>query len=180
VPDPRRPLPPDRPDPAALLIDAVIQRQQPLALRLAQQWVHRRGWTSFAEFVHGVLLRSCGEDGIAWLQQGLGRVRTAVDSAPAAAANTTVPPQASAPLQQLIREALSEAVAPLRDTGTATSSAPKGVAPAGVLQPENDPWQLPELITPQTLATDKPAVASPAPPPANLAGLRAWLHSDAA
>jgi len=148
VPDPRRPLPPDRPDPAALLIDAVIQRQQPLALRLAQQWVHRRGWTSFAEFVHGVLLRSCGEDGIAWLQQGLGRVRTAVDSAPAAAANTTVPP--------------------------------KGVAPAGVLQPENDPWQLPELITPQTLATDKPAVASPAPPPANLAGLRAWLHSDAA
>lgn len=148
MPDPRRPLPPDRPDPAALLIDAVIQRQQPLALRLAQQWVHRRGWTSFAEFVHGVLLRSCGEDGIAWLQQGLGRVRTAVDSAPAAAANTTVPP--------------------------------KGVAPAGVLQPENDPWQLPELITPQTLATDKPAVASPAPPPANLAGLRAWLHSDAA
>ncbi|MBM5800593.1 MAG: hypothetical protein FJ077_07090, partial [Cyanobacteria bacterium K_DeepCast_35m_m2_023] len=132
MPDPRRPLPPDRPDPAALLIDAVIQRQQPLALRLAQQWVHRRGWTSFAEFVHGVLLRSCGEDGIAWLQQGLGRVRTAVDSAPAAAANTTVPP--------------------------------KGVAPAGVLQPENDPWQLPELITPQTLATDKPAVASPAPP----------------
>lgn len=162
MPDPNRPLPAERPDPAALLIDAVIQRQQPLALRLAQQWVHRRGWSNFEAFLNGSLLHSCGAEAIGWLRQGL-------DLATGAGS-----PRLSADpgkgLPGFIREALSEALAPLRE--------PAAVAPA--TSPAEDPWQLPLLETSSSQVGASPNLKAPAPPPADLASLRAWLNSDAA
>ena len=170
MPHPQRPLPPERPDPAVLLIDAVIQRQQPLVQRLAQQWVHRRGWPSFEAFVGGSLLNACGDEAIVWLRQGLG-----LEASPASPLCPEPQPRPHEPgpaLQQLLREALAEAISPLREPAT---------APAGPVA--LDPWQLaPESPVPSLRAVPITAVSDgpPAPAPADLAALRSWLHSDAA
>ena len=157
--DPQRQAPPERPDPSALLIDAVIQRQSDLAQRLAQQWVHRRGWPSLDSFVKGPLLSNCGPEALEWLRQRLG-----LDTSAA-----------------VLREALAEAMAPLRET-----------PPPAAAASSESPWQLPvlepnERLTPLTLTLSEPSGndrtkpnPAPAPAPADLAALRAWLHSDAA
>ena len=171
--DPQRQAPPERPDPSALLIDAVIQRQSDLAQRLAQQWVHRRGWPSLDSFVKGPLLSNCGPEALEWLRQRLGL------ESPAA----------------VLREALAEAMAPLRESSPAApASGPSrlsAVAPTGPATTAENPWQLPPLeptelepnrtVTP--LNRTEPRAqgrTAPAPAPADLAALRAWLHSDAA
>ncbi len=158
--DPQRQAPPERPDPSALLIDAVIQRQSALAERLAQQWVHRRGWPSLDSFVKGPLLRSCGPEALDWLRQRLGLDTPGT----------------------VLREALAEAIAPLRPS--AKAAAPLSVPTAAT--DAEDPWELPALRLVEAASNDSQADSSPiaastpAPPPADLAGLRAWLQSDAA
>jgi len=159
VPPIHRPAPPERPDPAVLLIDAVINRQQHLAQRLGQQWIHRHGLKAFATLSTTRVLPTCGDDGLQWLQDQLGLHGNGTVDAGSAQ------PQAL-PLGSLIREALREALQPLRQ-----DSAGEGMAARPTLRAA-DPWQLPPVS----------AVSSPeaAPSPADLAGLRAWLHSDAA
>jgi hypothetical protein len=80
------------------------------------------------------------------------------------------------PLGSLIREALREALQPLRQ-----DSAGEGMAARPTLTAA-DPWQLPPVSAVPLAAPSPGAAPSPeaAPAPADLAGLRAWLHSDAA
>ena len=173
--DPQRQAPPERPDPSTLLIEAVSQRQSDLAQRLAQQWVHRRGWPSLESFVKGPLLRSCGPEARDWLRQRLG-----LDTSAA-----------------VLREALAEAMAPLRASGGlgASTAAPQALQTTTPQVQAEDPWRLPELQLVDSPAPDaalglglKPeqsgqqgnSKTTPAPVPEGLAGLRAWLHSDAA
>jgi len=164
VPPIHRPAPPERPDPAVLLIDAVINRQQQLAQRLGQQWIHRHGLKAFATLSDTRVLQTCGADGLQWLRDQLGLQAAAdVNASPAQ------PPQAM-PFGSLIREALREALQPLRQDSTNQQTAQP--APG-----TNDPWQLPSESSTIPAALPSPGGA---PAPADLARLRAWLHSDAA
>lgn len=175
MPAPRRPAPLERPDPVVLLMDAVINRQSDLAQRLAQQWIHRRGLAAFTDLTQVDLRRTCGDDGVTWLQQRLGlkesqtpAVAVADGSAPGQATAPTLAPVGSPTghtLGHLIREAVAEALTPLRPSETAPAATVGG-----------DPWPLPPLPQP----TSNPGQTGAAPAPADLAGLRAWLHRDAA
>ncbi|MEB3234553.1 MAG: hypothetical protein VKM98_03910 [Cyanobacteriota bacterium] len=165
MPDPQSLPQQDRPDPAVLLIDAVINRQDDLARRLSQQLVHRRGVEALELLIETDLLQSCGEDGRTWLKERLN----------AAAAETIAPASPRALVGTLIKEAVSEALAPLRqEPPVAAIPAPQPNEPAA--NPA-DPWALPPL---RVVPTPQAAAKGPAPRPADLAELRAWLHSDAA
>lgn len=150
MPPIHRPAPPERPDPAVLLIDAVINRQQQLAQRLGQQWIHRHGLQAFATLSDTRVLQTCGAEGLQWLQDQLGLQ--------------------AMPFGSLIREALREALEPLRQDSTDQQTAQPVLG-------ASDPWQLPSESSTIPAALPSPGGA---PAPADLAGLRAWLHSDAA
>ncbi len=64
--------PPARPDLADRLLAAVAERDQPMAERLVQQWVHRRGLGALDALISGPLLTSQGADAAAWLQDRAG------------------------------------------------------------------------------------------------------------
>ena len=155
MPEPDLFAPVEPPEPGTLLIDAVINRQDDLSCRLAQQWVQRRGRQDLETFAQGPLLRACGADGLAWLQAQL--------QTPA----PNLAPQRPA-LKAVLREAISEAMAPLQGVAPAHTQA-KADAP--------DPWALVPLPGKAVQFAPTP---TPAPAPADLAALRAWLHSDAA
>jgi hypothetical protein len=149
-----------------LLIDAVINRQAELARRLGQQWIHRHGLQAFATMGSQRLVQTCGEDGLGWLRDLLG---------------LPAQPQLSQPapepvrLGSLIREALSEALQPLRQDSPIPLRSQLPTAAAGV-----DPWQLTTTVSTNSTNSSSSTGDDAAPRPADLAGLRAWLHSDAA
>jgi hypothetical protein len=149
----------DRPDPAVLLIDAVINRQSELAQRLSQQLVHRRGVAALEEFVGSTLQESCGVDGALWLRDQLGDGNAAAATAP------TPTPQG---VGSLIKEALDEAMAPLRRPSSGMAS--------DVEEASQDPW----AAKPVRAVAPAPTGDRPAPRPADLAEWRSWLGSDAA
>ena len=64
--------PPARPDLADRLLAAVAERDQPMAERLVQQWVHRRGLVALDALIAGPLSASQGADAAAWLQDRAG------------------------------------------------------------------------------------------------------------
>ena len=68
--------PPARPDLADRLLAAVAERDQPMAERLVQQWVHRRGLVALDALIAGPLLASQGADAAAWLQDRAGLQQT--------------------------------------------------------------------------------------------------------
>jgi hypothetical protein len=144
-----------------LLIDAVINRQADLSQRLGQQWIHRHGLRAFATLSRNRLLQICGEDGISWLQP-----ERAIPAPEPASLDRPL----GSPLGSLIREALNEALQPLRQDSSVSEPKPQPSAAAAAA----DPWRLP------TMPTDDGPNRDAAPPPADLAALRAWLHSDAA
>lgn len=150
-----------------LLIDAVINRQADLTQRLGQQWIHRHGVRAFETLSRNRLLQICGDDGINWLhdQLGLADAEQADGAAPA-----PQPASLGRPLGSLIREALSEALQPLRQDRSNETSKPQPIPAAAAA----DPWQWP------TMPSGEGASQDAAPAPADLAALRAWLHSDAA
>lgn len=117
MPDPYVSDLPERPDPEVLLIDAVISRQDDLAARLAQQWVHRRGWSDLDAFIDAGLLRTCGPEGVAWLRQ---QMRHNPGDRPAAE------PRPS--LGTLFQQAFDEALAPIRPDSHDDAT------------PSSDPW----------------------------------------
>jgi hypothetical protein len=81
-------------------------------------------------------------------------------------------------LGSLIREALSEALQPLRQDSPIPLRSQLPTAAAGV-----DPWQLTTTVSTNSASSTTSASSTgddAAPRPADLAGLRAWLHSDAA
>ena len=156
----------DRPDPAVLLIDAVINRQSELAQRLSQQLRQRQGVEALERVLQGPLTRSCGTESVQWLRQQL--------------RESAIAPEPEAPrpaVGSLLKQALNEALAPLRPE--VASTAPASAARLA----SEDPWALQPLEQPTPL-TKRPGrglgAATPAPLPADLADLRAWLHSDAA
>ena len=64
--------PPARPDLADRLLAAVAERDQPMAERLVQQWVHRRGLAALEALMVGPLLASQGAEAAQWLQERAG------------------------------------------------------------------------------------------------------------
>ncbi|MCP9890400.1 hypothetical protein KBY57_04920 [Cyanobium sp. Aljojuca 7D2] len=64
--------PPARPDLADRLLAAVAERDQPMAERLVQQWVHRRGLAALETLMVGPLLASQGAEAAQWLQERAG------------------------------------------------------------------------------------------------------------
>jgi hypothetical protein len=158
-----------------LLIDAVINRQAELARRLGQQWIHRHGLQAFATMGSQRLVQTCGEDGLGWLQDLLGLVAPPELSQPAPEPEPEPEPVR---LGSLIREALSEALQPLRQDSPIPLRSQLPTAAAGV-----DPWQLTTTVSTNSASSTTSASSTgddAAPRPADLAGLRAWLHSDAA
>jgi len=155
-----------------LLIDAVINRQADLARRLGQQWIHRHGLEAFATLGRNRLVQTCGEDGLGWLQDLLGLVAPPELSQPELLQpDLTQPAPEPVRLGSLIREALSEALQPLRQDSPIPLRSQLPAAAAGV-----DAWQGPAALSRNSTSQD----AAAAPRPADLAALRAWLHSDAA
>jgi hypothetical protein len=61
--------PPARPDLADRLLAAVAERDQPMAERLVQLWVHRRGFAALEALMAGPLLASQGAEAAQWLQE---------------------------------------------------------------------------------------------------------------
>lgn len=153
-----------------LLIDAVINRQAELARRLGQQWIHRHGLQAFATLGRNRLVQTCGEDGLGWLQDLLGLPAQPQLSQPA-----PEPEPEPVRLGSLIREALSEALQPLRQDSPIPLRSQLPTAAAGV-----DPWQLNTTVSANSASSASSTGDDAAPRPADLAGLRAWLHSDAA
>lgn len=180
MPDPL-PLPhQDRPDPAVLLIDAVINRQSDLAQRLSQQLVHRQGLSALDNVLDGQLLSTCGDEGVQWLRQQLSDASWQAQASEAAAPTTAATPRPA--VKTLLKNALHEALAPLRQDATPRAPIHKGPSlNQGTEEASSDPWELQPL---QPVASPRPepkaASSSPAPLPVDLADLRAWLHSDAA
>ncbi len=165
-----RPAPPERTDPVVLLIDAVINRQADLAQRLGQQWIHRHGVRAFETLSRTRLLQICGDDGTNWLHDQLGLANPGQpERATPAPEPASLERPLGRPLGSLIREALSEALQPLRQD-SANDTRPQPIAQAAAA----DPWQWSPLPSGNNASKDA------APPPADLAALRAWLHSDAA
>ncbi len=65
-------LSPARPDLADRLLAAVAERDQPMAERLVQQWVHRRGLEALEALMAGPLLASQGAEAVQWMQERVG------------------------------------------------------------------------------------------------------------
>ena len=116
------------------------------------------------------LVQTCGEDGLGWLQDLLG-----LPAQPQLSQPTPEPAPESVRLGSLIREALSEALQPLRQDSPIPLRSQLQTAAAGF-----DPWQLPTTVSGNSASSASSTGHDAAPRPADLAGLRAWLHSDAA
>lgn len=65
---PRPSSPAPRPDPAAVLLEAIQLRDAFLSRRLVQQWVHRRGLASLQEFQTTTLVSVAGSEAGLWLE----------------------------------------------------------------------------------------------------------------
>lgn len=91
-----RPLPAPQPDLSSRLLAAVAERDQSLAARLGQQWVHRRGLDTLERFLLTVLAPSQGLEAAQWLRAELGLVAVAAPAAP-----TPAPPLLRARLSNL-------------------------------------------------------------------------------
>lgn len=90
-----RPVPAPQPDLSSRLLAAVAERDQPLAARLGQQWVHRRGLDALDRFLLTVLAPSQGLESAQWLRAQLGLV---------AASTTKEMPRASLAAPLVIEE----------------------------------------------------------------------------
>lgn len=58
----------DRPDLSDRLLAAVAERDQAMAQRLVQQWVHRRGLVTLDALIAGPLCACQGVEAVEWLQ----------------------------------------------------------------------------------------------------------------
>ena len=69
---PSRFPPSDRPDLGARLLAAVAERDQAMAQRLVQQWVHRRGLPALEALIAGPLCSGQGVGAAEWLRSQAG------------------------------------------------------------------------------------------------------------
>ncbi|MFM7361666.1 MAG: hypothetical protein ACKO25_07555 [Cyanobium sp.] len=78
-----------RPEPGAVLLESIQQRDAVRSLRLVQQWVHRRGLASLQDFQSTTLASVAGSEACQWLQ--------ALLESPADA--SAIPPAPAAPIR---------------------------------------------------------------------------------
>jgi hypothetical protein len=165
---------PPQPDLVSALLTAVAHRNRELALRLGQQWVHRRGLDDLRLFVEQQLAPRQGERSANWFltQLGLAEVAepiTLTPPQPVEESREPAPQNSSAlftRMKTLLRQRLEEAILGLESDGLAPETAEQ---PALQLAP------LPPL---KTRLRAVPPTSSPAPVSPALADLRAWLPED--
>lgn len=154
--------PPVRPELADRLLAAVAERDQPMADRLVQQWVHRRGLEALEALMAGPLLASQGPEAVLWLQERSGAAPLGV-----------VPTQQQEPEwtsdsvetvdQQIVDQGLEPVVAQLVERRVEHRDG-HGVESLLAANPSRSWPQL--AVVPD---------GEPAPTPRALAPLRAWL-----
>jgi hypothetical protein len=171
-----------RPDLRLCLLEAIQERDAAQARLLGQRWVHRRGLVSLEAFQRITLRSLHGDEGCRWLQEQLG-----LEPPPASAADESLPsvesafaalaaefPNSENPLPALPAAAApEEPLAPkpcFHPTASILSALAEPVVPAAA--PSGSLRWLPRLRFPA------PA-RRPAPSPADLADLRAWLPDAA-
>ena len=143
-----RPLPtPSRPELSDRLLAAVAERDGGLANRLLQQWVHRRGLPSLEAWILGPLLSSQGPGASAWLRHCLEDTAQEPMAALETAGIETAVIEAAVIEMAAIAQALPEV-------------------------PDSPGFDVPVTQSP---VIHSPDADSPAPAPASLAALRAWL-----
>lgn len=125
MPQPNLPAPlAPRPDPGAQLLEAVRERHAQRSLKLAQQWVHRRGVLDLQRFCSTRLAGAQGPQAVAWLQDLLALETPTLPSdgipAPSAQAAAT-----GIPFQP---EAAGTATASLSETSPVAWAEPAGPA----------------------------------------------------
>lgn len=160
--------PPARPDLADRLLAAVAERDQPMAERLVQQWVHRRGLAALDALMAGPLLASQGPEAAQWLQERAGAGLVAGSTAdPDPALVAAVQPEAesvSGSVEQLVEQSVEQGLEPAPVTQRVEPVVEQLVEPAPVAVLSRSWPQL--AVVPD---------GKPAPAPRALAPLRAWL-----
>jgi len=168
-----RPLPsPPRPELSDRLLAAVAERDGALANRLLQQWVHRRGLSSLEAWIQGPLLLSQGPGASAWLLHGLD------DSGGEAMAGIGMAEIEMASIDQAIPVVLDspDGCSPVDESSgseepvSANSTSDNSASETFVSETPVAETPVAETAVDEDLVTD-----SPAPAPASLAALRAWL-----
>lgn len=173
--------PPARPDLADRLLAAVAERDQPMAERLVQQWVHRRGLPALEALMAGPLLASQGAEAAQWLQEraGAGSVEAGfleagslglVDPDRQAEAEWTAK-SVDQVVEQVVQHSFDQVVKQVVEQGGATVVAQ--------LVEQRDADEV-EPLPAAVLSRSWPQLAvvpdgEPAPTPCALAPLRAWL-----
>ena len=122
-PQPAAPAP--RPEPGALLLEAVRQRHSQSCLRLAQQWVHRRGVGDLQRFCSTELVGSLGVASATWLQNLLA-LESPGDTLPATASTARCDAEAGS-ISRVAAAAAGNASLVMTD------AAPEGETTAAVL-----------------------------------------------
>lgn len=126
MPQPPLPAPlAPRPEPGALLLEAVRQRHSQCCLQLAQQWVHRRGVGDLQRFCSTELVGSLGVEASTWLQNLLA-FEGPGDTLPATASTATCAAEAGS-------INLADAAAAGNASLVMTDAAPEGETTAAVL-----------------------------------------------
>ncbi len=145
-----------RPDLRLCLLEAIERRDAAQARLLGQRWVHRRGLVSLEAFQRITLRNVEGDGACRWLEEQLG-LESPLDSPPASAAGESL---AAAPEEPLAPQPS------FHPTASILAALAEPVVPAAT--PTGSRRWLPRLRFPA------PA-RRPAPSPADLADLRAWL-----
>jgi hypothetical protein len=92
VPKPNLPAPlAPRPEPGEQLLEAVRQRQPQMSLRLALQWVHRRGVHDLRRYCSGDLSAALGPEAVIWLEELLALEAPILSNSPALASTPHAP-----------------------------------------------------------------------------------------
>lgn len=187
-----RPAPAPQPDLPSRLLAAIAERDAAIAARLGQKWVHRRGLEALDSFLLTAVAPSQGLEAAQWLRGQLGLVE-AVATAPLVieerapdperAIESQLDPGPSAQeshqqplfgrMKALLRQCLSEVeqvvvVGPRGDRAEPVMTEALSETPVQSVAPGPQAAR-PELVLPLQ------AAATPAPAPAALAALRAWL-----
>ncbi len=181
-----------RPDLRLCLLEAIQQRDASQTRFLGQRWVHRHGLVTLEAFQRITLRSLEGDEGCRWLQEQLGlepppasaadalafslarlevspanEPLTSVETAFAALAAEFPDSESATPAEPAVEEPLAP-LPSFHPTASILAALAEPVAPAS--SPPGPSRWLPRLRFPAPAPAHRPA-----PPPADLADLRAWL-----
>jgi len=178
---------PARPDLADRLLAAVAERDLPMADRLVQQWVHRRGLAALEDLIAGPLLAGQGTEAAWWLLERVGEAPCAGD--PLGEGLIREAARELEPAIQMEPEWVSGLVELTVEQGLESDAAQRveSVAESADQPISHQAWQASACEEPEVapfpaavLSRSWPQLAvlpdgEPAPAPRALAPLRAWL-----